>query len=71
RVMPDNPPSTAMGHASHLLWRLHHRLALQQPKLGEMIALRSEAVVTHRRRWDAGPGGSPAVPPPPLVPGQR
>ena len=46
RVVPDNPPSTAMGHASHLLWRLHHRLALQQPKLGEMIAIRSEAVVT-------------------------
>jgi len=45
RVVPDNPPSTAMGHASHLLWRLHHRLALQQPKLGEMIAIRSEAVV--------------------------
>jgi hypothetical protein len=46
RVMPDNPASTAMGHATHLLWRLHHRLALQQPKLGEMIALRAEAVVT-------------------------
>jgi len=45
RPVPDNPTSTAMGHASHLLWRLHHRLALQQPKLGEMIAIRTEAVV--------------------------
>ncbi len=27
RPVPDNPPSTAMGHASHLLWRLHHRVA--------------------------------------------
>jgi hypothetical protein len=45
RVVPDNHPSTAMGHASHLLWRLHHRLALRQPKLGEMIAIRAEAVV--------------------------
>ncbi|HEX7275877.1 MAG TPA: glycosyltransferase, partial [Acidimicrobiales bacterium] len=45
RPVPDNPASTAMGHASHLLWRLHHRLALQQPKLGEMIAIRTEAVV--------------------------
>jgi cellulose synthase/poly-beta-1,6-N-acetylglucosamine synthase-like glycosyltransferase len=45
RPVPDNPPSTAMGHASHMLWRLHHRLALQQPKLGEMIAIRTEAVV--------------------------
>lgn len=45
RPVPDNLSSTAMGHASHLLWRLHHRLALQQPKLGEMIAIRTEAVV--------------------------
>ena len=46
RPVPDNAESTPIGHASHLLWRLHHRLALQQPKLGEMIALRSEAVVS-------------------------
>jgi cellulose synthase/poly-beta-1,6-N-acetylglucosamine synthase-like glycosyltransferase len=46
RPVPDNPTSTAMGHASHLLWRLHHRVALQQPKLGEMIAIRAEAVVS-------------------------
>ncbi|MEA2973027.1 MAG: poly-beta,6-N-acetyl-D-glucosamine synthase [Actinomycetota bacterium] len=46
RPVPDNPPSTAMGHASHLLWRLHHRVALQQPKLGEMIAIRAEAIVS-------------------------
>jgi hypothetical protein len=45
RPMPVNPDSTAVGHAAHLLWRLHHRLALRQPKLGEMVALRSEAVV--------------------------
>jgi len=46
RPVPDNPESTAMGHASHMLWRLHHRLALQQPKLGEMLAIRAEAVVS-------------------------
>jgi poly-beta-1,6-N-acetyl-D-glucosamine synthase len=46
RPVPDNNESTAIGHASHLLWRLHHRLALQQPKLGEMLALRAEAVVS-------------------------
>lgn len=46
RPMPVNPTDSAIGHAAHLLWRLHHRLALHQPKLGEMIAIRAEAVVT-------------------------
>jgi hypothetical protein len=46
RPQPVNPTDTAIGHAVHLLWRLHHRLALHQPKLGEMLALRSEAIVT-------------------------
>ena len=46
RPVPVNGSTTAIGHAAHLLWRLHHRLALHQPKLGEMIALRAEAVVS-------------------------
>ena len=46
RPMPVNGSGSAIGHAAHLLWRLHHRLALHQPKLGEMIALRAEAVVS-------------------------
>ncbi len=46
RPRPVNPASTAIGHAAHLLWRLHHRLALHQPKLGEMIAMRSDAAVS-------------------------
>jgi biofilm PGA synthesis N-glycosyltransferase PgaC len=46
RPVPVNPSSTPIGHAAHLLWRLHHRLALHQPKLGEMIALRAEALVS-------------------------
>jgi len=45
RPMPVNPTDSAIGHAVHLMWRLHHRLALHQPKLGEMLGLRSEAVV--------------------------
>jgi biofilm PGA synthesis N-glycosyltransferase PgaC len=45
RPVPVNRPSSVMGGAVHLLWRLHHRLALRQPKLGEMVALRAEAVV--------------------------
>jgi hypothetical protein len=30
-----------MGHAVHLLWRLHDRLAREDPKLGEVIAFRN------------------------------
>ena len=46
RPAPSNPESCAVGYAVQLMWRLHHRLSLHQPKLGEMIALRSEAIVT-------------------------
>ena len=44
--MPLNPDDTGVGYAVQLLWRLHHRLALHQPKLGEMMAIRAEALVT-------------------------
>ncbi|HVL28443.1 MAG TPA: glycosyltransferase [Acidimicrobiales bacterium] len=46
RPVPVNDDGCSIGYAVHLLWRLHHRLALHQPKLGEMIALRREAVVS-------------------------
>ncbi|HUR23981.1 MAG TPA: glycosyltransferase family 2 protein [Acidimicrobiales bacterium] len=46
RPMPVNDDGTPIGHAVQLLWRLHHRLALHQPKLGEMIAIRTEAIVS-------------------------
>ncbi len=41
RPVPVNDPSTFMGHAVHLLWRLHDRLARIHPKLGEVIAFRN------------------------------
>src|SRR6266436_5186138 len=41
RPVPVNDPSTFMGHAIHLLWRLHDRLARIRPKLGEVIAFRN------------------------------
>jgi len=41
RPVPVNDPSTFMGHAVHLLWRLHDRLARINPKLGEVIAFRN------------------------------
>ncbi|MDP2172542.1 MAG: glycosyltransferase [Candidatus Cloacimonadaceae bacterium] len=40
RPIPINDPATFMGYAVHALWRLHHRLAMISPKLGEMIAFR-------------------------------
>src|SRR5213078_812963 len=41
RPLPINDPETFMGHAVHLLWRLHDRLARVHPKLGEVIAFRN------------------------------
>jgi hypothetical protein len=43
RPLPRNPETTAIGHAVHLLWRLHHRVAMNRPKIGEAIAMRAEA----------------------------
>jgi cellulose synthase/poly-beta-1,6-N-acetylglucosamine synthase-like glycosyltransferase len=40
RPVPVNDPDTFMGHAVHLLWYLHDRIARQSPKLGEIVALR-------------------------------
>ena len=40
RPVPVNDENTCMGFAVHLLWRLHHRMAMISPKLGEMIAFR-------------------------------
>src|SRR5437667_4187300 len=39
--VPVNDPATFMGHAVHLLWGLHDRLARVHPKLGEVIAFRN------------------------------
>jgi glycosyltransferase involved in cell wall biosynthesis len=41
RPVPVNDTTTFMGHAVHLLWRLHDRLARIHPKLGEVIAFRN------------------------------
>jgi len=40
RPVPVNSRDTLMGFAVHLLWKLHHRMALINPKLGELIAFR-------------------------------
>jgi biofilm PGA synthesis N-glycosyltransferase PgaC len=41
RPVPINDPHTFMGHAVHLLWRLHDGVARINPKLGEVIAFRN------------------------------
>jgi len=38
--VPVNDPRTFMGFAVHLLWELHHQIALRDPKLGELTAFR-------------------------------
>jgi poly-beta-1,6-N-acetyl-D-glucosamine synthase len=40
RPMPVNAEQGFIGYAVQLLWRLHHRMALISPKLGELIAFR-------------------------------
>ncbi len=41
RPTPVDDENTFMGFVVHMLWRLHHMLALRSPKLGEMVAFRS------------------------------
>lgn len=42
--IPVNDPNTFMGFTVHLLWELHHKLALENPKLGELVAFRRNLV---------------------------
>jgi len=39
--IPVNDSGTFLGHAVHLQWRLHDRVARHSPKLGEMVAFRN------------------------------
>jgi biofilm PGA synthesis N-glycosyltransferase PgaC len=39
--IPVNAESSVVGHAVHLQWRLHDRLARETPKLGEIVAFRN------------------------------
>ena len=38
---PVNGETTFLGHAVHLQWRLHDRIARETPKLGEIVAFRN------------------------------
>jgi biofilm PGA synthesis N-glycosyltransferase PgaC len=39
--IPVNHETTFLGHAVHLQWRMHDRIARQAPKLGEIVAFRN------------------------------
>ena len=41
RPLPVNDQYTFIGHAVHLLWQLHDRMARHSPKLGEVVAFRN------------------------------
>ncbi len=41
RPVPMNPANNFMGYGVHLLWELHHQIALRRPKMGELIAFRN------------------------------
>ena len=38
---PVNDEAAFLGHAVHLQWRLHDRIARRSPKLGEIVAFRN------------------------------
>jgi cellulose synthase/poly-beta-1,6-N-acetylglucosamine synthase-like glycosyltransferase len=40
RPQPVNSPKSLIGFTVCMLWRLHHKMALISPKLGEMVAFR-------------------------------
>lgn len=44
RPVPDNDPSTFLGKMVCLLWEMHHKVALNVPKMGELVAFRASLV---------------------------
>jgi cellulose synthase/poly-beta-1,6-N-acetylglucosamine synthase-like glycosyltransferase len=42
RPVPVDRADTFTGHATRLLWALHHAIALETPKLGELVAFRRQ-----------------------------
>ena len=41
RPIPVNSINTFIGFTVHLMWTLHHKIALSSPKLGELVAFRN------------------------------
>ncbi len=44
RPMPTNGHGTFLGEATRFLWNMHHRVALEAPKLGELVMVRAGIV---------------------------
>ena len=44
RPVPDNDPGKLVGRMVGLLWELHHRVSLEVPKMGEIVAFRTALV---------------------------
>ncbi len=41
RPIPTNRPDSFIGFAVNMLWNLHHKIALEHPKCGEIVAFRN------------------------------
>ncbi|MGH7296381.1 MAG: glycosyltransferase [Polyangiaceae bacterium] len=44
RPVPDNDEGRLVGRMVRLLWELHHRVSLEVPKMGEIVAFRAHLV---------------------------
>jgi biofilm PGA synthesis N-glycosyltransferase PgaC len=44
RPVPDNDDSKLVGRMVKILWEMHHRVSLEVPKMGEVVAFRSNLV---------------------------
>jgi glycosyltransferase involved in cell wall biosynthesis len=44
RPVPDNDQSKLVGKMVQLLWEMHHRIALEHPKMGELVAFRANLI---------------------------
>jgi glycosyltransferase involved in cell wall biosynthesis len=44
RPVPDNDKNALVGRMVQILWELHHRIALVQPKMGELVAFRANLI---------------------------
>ncbi len=44
RPVPTNGHGTFPGEATRFLWHMHHRVALEAPKLGELVMIRADLV---------------------------
>ncbi len=44
RPVPDNDPGKLVGRMVNVLWEMHHRIALEHPKMGELVAFRASLI---------------------------